>query len=342
MRPATLTLSALGALAVGAIALFAVGASLGLAQTVVPRTSFLIATGPSGGTYFPVGQTIAGIISNPPGVDRCQLPDACGPRGLIASARTSDGAVENVLAVNSGSVDSGLAQADVVFDAEHGRGAFRKSGKLSHIQILAGLFSEDLHLVVAAKSKITTVNGLKGKRVSLGVEDSGTGVTVQAVLAAYGLSERAMKASHDPVDAEAEQLQAGKLDAFFFVGAAPVPLVSELVAHGAARLVAIDGSGRSRLIKMVSTIQADSIPANTYPGTGATQTVRVRALWIVRDSVPSPLAYSILKALYNPENRDDLDTIPATRAIRLDNAARDLPAPLHPGAVRFFRESGRI
>src|SRR5258708_12061555 len=106
MRPATLTLSALGAVAVGAIALFAVGASLGRAQTVVPRTSFLIATGPSGGTYFPVGQTIAGIISNPPGVDRCQLPDACGPRGLIASARPTDRALDNLLAPNSVTFDS--------------------------------------------------------------------------------------------------------------------------------------------------------------------------------------------------------------------------------------------
>jgi TRAP transporter TAXI family solute receptor len=342
MKQRIATLAALGALAVGAVVLFAVGADLGRAQTVVQRTPFLIATGPSGGTYFPVGQTIAGIISNPPGVDRCQTPDACGPRGLIASARTSDGAVENVLAVNSGSVDSGLAQADVVFDAEHGRGAFRKSGKQSHVEILAGLFSEDVNLVVAAKSRIGSIGDLKGKRVSLGVDGSGTEVTVQAVLAAFGLSERSMKATHESADAETEQLEDGKLDAFFFVGAAPVPLISDLLAHGTARLVAIDGVGRSRLAKTVPTIQPSLIPANTYPHTGAIQTVRVRALWIVRDSIPPPLAYSILKALYNPENRGDLDSIPATRAIRVDDAARDLPAPLHPGALRFFRESGKI
>src|SRR5579872_1102697 len=121
MKSRAATLAILGATVVGSFALLALGVDFGRAETLAPRMSFLIATGPSGGTYFPVGQTIAGIISNPPGSDRCQVSDACGPQGLIASARTSDGAVENVLAVNAGNVDSALAQADVVSDAERGR-----------------------------------------------------------------------------------------------------------------------------------------------------------------------------------------------------------------------------
>src|ERR1700709_1387201 len=88
--------------------------ALGPAEALSQRISFQILTGSTGGTYFPVGQLIAGLISHPPGVDRCEGSDVCGPPGLIMTARTSDGAVANVLAVNSGRAESGLAQSDVV------------------------------------------------------------------------------------------------------------------------------------------------------------------------------------------------------------------------------------
>src|SRR5207248_2808834 len=108
------------------------------------------------------------------------------------------------------------------------------------------------------------------------------------------------------------------------------------------RLVPIDGAGRARLAKAVPSVEFDTIAAHTYSGMGAVETVRVRALWIVRDSMAPSLAYGVLKALFNPANRDDLDVMPATRAIRIDNATRNLPASLHPGAARFFREIGKI
>src|SRR5512140_3031315 len=91
--------------------------SFGAAQTMPARISFQIVTGSTGGTYFPVGQLIAGLVSHPPGVDRCESAPVCGPSGLIVSARTSDGAVANVLSVNRGTADSGFAQGDVVADA---------------------------------------------------------------------------------------------------------------------------------------------------------------------------------------------------------------------------------
>ena len=78
------------------------------------RISFQIATGSTAGTFFPVGEAIAGLISHPPGVNRCQNADVCGPAGLIVSTRTSEGAADNLIAVNRGDVESGLAQSDVI------------------------------------------------------------------------------------------------------------------------------------------------------------------------------------------------------------------------------------
>jgi TRAP transporter TAXI family solute receptor len=318
-------------------------AMLGPAQALSQRISFQILTGSTGGTYFPVGQLIAGLISHPPGVDRCEGSDLCGPSGLIISARTSDGAVANVLAVNSGRAESGLAQGDVIAQALAGQGAFKKAGKQAALRVIADLFAEDVHLIVARKAKIAGVADLKGKRVSLGAESSGTSVTVRAILAAYGLSERRLRARHDAADADAQLLQQGQIDAFFMVGGQPVALISDLVARGVARIVPIDGTGRDRLLKAVPSMRADVISAGAYRGMPAIQTVSVRALWVVNASVPDALVYGITRALFSSGNRAALqEGHRAAGAIRLDSATLDLPAPLHPGALRFYREVGAL
>jgi TRAP transporter TAXI family solute receptor len=335
--------TAIGASAALALGLLVSVLGFGEAQSAPQRLSFLIATGPTGGTYFPVGQLISGIISNPPGVDRCQIPNVCGPAGLVMSARTSDGSVANVLDVNADRVDSGLAQADVVAQAVKGTGIFKRYGKQTHIRVLAGMFPEDMHLVVAQHAKIAALKDLRGKRVSLGADDSGTIVTARAVLAAYGLSERAMKAHHAAADESAQLLETGKLDAFFFVGGAPVPLLDDLISRGVARLVPINGPGRNKLLKADPGLEPDTIAAGTYRGVPEVQTVRIRALWIVRDTAPDGLVNGIVRALFNSSNRAQLDAaMPSTRAIRIDDAVTTDPSLLHPGALRFYREMGKL
>jgi hypothetical protein len=224
------------------IGLFAVG--MGWAQEVPPRQFFQVATGSTAGSYFPVGELIAGIVSHPPGLARCDAPGVCGPDGLIVSARTSEGAVANVLAVNAGETDSGLAQGNVVADAVAGRGEFRAHGRQKHLRAIASLFAEPVQLVAAADSHIANVSDLRGKRVSINTEGSGVGVVARAILEAYGLSEQSIKAGKEPYDVSADLLKRKKLDAFFFLGSAPAPLIEDLFAHGAARLVPIDGRAR--------------------------------------------------------------------------------------------------
>lgn len=333
----------LGVVAVLGAMLLVLGLSaFGHAQVSSPRRiSFQIATGSTGGTYFPVGELIAGIISHPPGVGRCEVDGACGPEGLIASARTSDGAVANALAVNSGQMDSGLAQSDVVADAWAGEGAFHKAGKQTHLRVIAALFPEDVLIVASPSAHIASVADLRGERVSLGTENSGTIVTARAVLAAYRMSERDLKVHHLSPDPAAQMLSQKKLDAFFFVGGAPVPLVQALTAANSAKLIAIDGDARARLLKAEPSLSATTIAANTYSNAKPLETVHGRALFIVHDSVPDALVYGITRALFAPVNADMLAGGDRSAAlIHLDTAAKNLPAPLHPGAARFFRERG--
>lgn len=335
-----LTASVLGSAL--ALAAFAV-ASLGSAQTAAaPRLSFVIATGSTGGTYFPVGQAIAQIISHPPGVARCDVAGVCGPAGLVASARTSAGAVANVLDVNDGRADAALAQSDVVAQAVAGKGVFVREGPQSHIRAIAALFPEDVHVVAATGANIAKISELRGRRVGIGASGSGTFDTAQAVLAAYRIPLSRIKASYDPAEIAAQRLDRGEIDAFFFVGGAPVALVQDLVARHRAVLVPIDGVGRTRLVRTQPGLSADTIAPGIYPGSRTPiETVSVRAIWIVNDSEPVGVVYGVTKALFNPANRAFLDAAhPSAKLIRLESATKDLPAPLHPGAVRYFRESG--
>src|SRR5690348_5054340 len=98
-------------------------------------------------------------------------------------------------------------------------------------------------------------------------------------------------------------MQKGHLDAFFLVGGRPVALVTDMLNRGVAKLVPIDGKGREKLLKAVPSLNADVIPANTYRGQAAVQTVSVRALWIVNAKTPDHIVYGITRALFDPTNR---------------------------------------
>ena len=110
------------------------------------------------------------------------------------------------------------------------------------------------------------------------------------------------------------------------------------MARGKARLIPIDGRARRRLLSLVPSLAADTIPADAYPGSGTIQTVSSRTLWIVHDSEPPDIVYGIVRALFHPANRALLDAGGAH--IRLGEATNGLTAPLHSGAERFYREAG--
>ena len=329
---------AAGALALGLVATLAASA---VAQSdFTQRISFQISTGSTTGTYFPVGNLLAMVLSHPPGVGRCEAAYACGPSGLIVSTRASQGSVANLLAVNGGMVSSGLAQTDVVALAVAGQGPFRKGGAEKRLRVIANLYGEDVHLIAAKAAKIKSIADLRGKRVSLSTEGSGTNVTARAILTAYQL-ERTIKPNLDSAEKAVDLLQSGKLDAMFFVGGTPVNLLQQLLDEDVAVLVPISGDGIKRLIAREPYLTPHTIPKGTYANTPDVETVSVDALWITDESQPDALVYGMLKALFNPANR------PAIQAERLGehflditSAAKDGNAPLHPGAVRFFTEAG--
>jgi len=317
-------------------------ANIDMAQTAIPHVAFVFATGSTGGTYFPVGQAIAGIVSHPPGVARCDAPGACGPAGLIASVRSSEGSVANIRDVNAGRADGGLAQSDIVADAVAGKGEFRRDGPERHVRLLADLFPEQVHLIASSRAHIARVSDLRGKRVVLGAKASGSASTAHEILAAYRIGEHQLRASYAPPEVAAQRLQKGEIDAVFFVGGAPIEFVKSLLSSGKAVLVPIDGAGRKRLVAEDKGLSAETIPADDYPGLKKPlETIAVHAVLIVNDNASADLIYGMTRALFDPANRSLLDDAhPSARYIRLETATKDRPAPLHPGAARFYRERG--
>jgi hypothetical protein len=255
----------------------------------------------------------------------------------------SQGSVANVISVNDGMINSGLAQADVVSLAMEGKGPFRKTGPAKSLRVIADLYGEDLHLVAANRAKIDDVMQLRGKHVSLSPEGSGTIVTARAVLGAFGLSEKTIKPNYDSPEQAIELLRAGKLDAFFLVGGTPIRLVEDLIADGTAHLVPITGPGLRRLLKDEHYLEPHSIPKGAYDHSPAVDTLSVDALWITDETQPDRLIYGMLKALYNPANRQALQSArQGLHFIEAPFGPKLTPAPLHPGSARFFNEAGLL
>jgi hypothetical protein len=151
-----------------------------------------------------------------------------------------------------------------------------------------------------------------------------------------------MKTVHEDIFNAASLMKEGKLDAFFAVGGVPLDPISDLVAQGQGRLAPIGGPGRDRLLKTVPSLSPAVIAAGAYVGNAAVQTVSARALWVVRDSQSDALVYGITRALFNPGNSTALAAShPSAREIGLATAALAPPAPLHPGAARFYSESAK-
>jgi TRAP transporter TAXI family solute receptor len=309
-------------------------AAMAAGQFLPPRYSFDIVTGAAAGSHFPTGEAIARVVSHPPGLARCERSPLCGPPGVIVSARSSEGVVANVLAVNDGTAASGLAEAAVVAAAIAGKGEFAKSGPQTHIKVMADLYGEQLQLVVRG-SKIRSVADLKGRRVSVGVPGSGTALVAQRVLAAFKV--RRVTRVFEATEASGGLLRQGKLDAFFVLRPAPVPFVADMVGRDQARLLPIDGRPRKALL--ASGLDAAVIPAGV--NSPRIVTVGSPVLWIVSDRASAGTVYGLVRALYHPGNSTLLAT-DAAAPIRLPPASELQGLPLHPGAVRYYREIGAL
>jgi len=305
---------------------------------------FRIGTGGTAGTYYPIGGLIANAISNPPGSRECDKGGSCGVPGLVATAVASNGSVANINGITSGQMESGFTQSDVAYWAYTGTGVYEGKPKVADLRLIANLYPETIHIVARKGAGIKSVADLKGKRVSLDEPGSGTLVDARIVLAAYGITEKDIKAEYLKPNQAGDKIRDGGLDAYFFVGGYPTGAVSELASSGGGiDLVPVTGPEADKMRAQYGFFATDTIPANTYKGVGEVKTIAVGAQWVTSAKLPDALIYEVTKAMWNDNTRKLLDAGHAKgKVIQLSTATAGAGIPFHPGAEKFYKEKGLI
>jgi TRAP transporter TAXI family solute receptor len=304
---------------------------------------FRIGTGAAGGTYYPIGAVLANIISNPPGSRQCDPGNPCGVPGLIATAQTTEGSVQNIEELAAGRFDSALCQADIAYWAYRGERIFKGKPPFTGLRLIATLYPELIHIVVRSDSGIRRVGDLKGKRVSLGEPASGTRVHAGIVLAAHALAPDDLVASYLRVGEAADSLRRGRIDAFFFTGGAPVAAVVALADSIPIALVPIAGAPTEPLRRRFPFLTPSEIPSGIYKGVVETPTISVNTLWVVDAKADADIIYGITKALWSAGAKALLESSHQIgKQITLGQALATTSIPLHPGAARYYREAGKL
>lgn len=321
--PSTISTAALVLLAALTAALTACGGS-----DRTPQQYLSIATGGTGGVYYPYGGGIAKVLSE-------SLPN------VTATAEVTVASVDNLKLIRDGKADLAFTLADTAADAVNGRGAFE--GSPAPVAALAVLYSNYTHLVALGSSGITSVESLRGRNVSLGSPGSGTEVIAMRILRAAGLDPaRDVRPQGLSASESAGALKDGKIDAFFWSGGLPTAAVQDL-AHSSGITLTFIPTGH-----VVAALQRDhgplyfplEIPAGAYPGvSAAVPVVGVANLLVANRSMPEPLAHDITRILF--ERQSELAAIhPEARHLSIATATKGSPIDLHPGAARFYRERG--
>jgi TRAP transporter TAXI family solute receptor len=300
------------------ICLFAASGSLEDAS--VGSNSVRIAAGGRSGVYFRYGEALAGVIGDKTGRDVTVL--------------SSGGSVENVRLLRENRAELAFVQNDIMTYAYNGVDIFSTDGAFKDFSAVAGLYPEVCQIV--AKSDIKDIHDLKGRKVSLGDEGSGTELNAVQILSAYGMSETDVDADHLSFGASVAAFREGRLDAFFCTAGVPTPAVSELAASGEITLLGIGDAHAGSIIDQYPYYSRHKIAAGAYPGLGEdVGTVAVRATLVACDRMSADDVFVITKLLF--ENKDDIAAIcEEGNDLDLESAVNSIPIPLHAGAEKFY------
>jgi TRAP transporter TAXI family solute receptor len=286
-----------------------------------------IATGGTGGVFFPYGGGIAKIISE-------QLDN------VEATAEVTAASVDNLKFLEQGTSDLAFTMADMAQDAHLGRDVFSDFGTV-RVRTLAVLYSSYLHLVARADEGISSLADLRGRVVSTGAAGSGTTVIARRMLRADGLEPgRDIREQSLGVAQSVDALKDGKIDAFFFQGGLPTASILDLVNSPGVtpRLIPTDAP-LPKLEQQFgpSLYYREIIPRATYSTDSDIPVTAVAVLLVASETIPEDLAHDITQVLFDKQT--ELAAIhPQARTLSLATALTGSPIPFHPGAIRFYRE----
>lgn len=285
-----------------------------------------IATGGTGGAYFPIGAGLADIINK-------KLA------GFNASAEVTAASKVNCINVNEGKSDLALVLGDTLAYGYKGDklGGFAKP--LSDLRVIANIYPNTIQIVARKESGVRTLSDLKGKKVAVGAPGSGTEINARQIFAAAGMTYKDFgRTDYLSFSESADQMKNRAIDVTLISSGMPNPGIMDIATSQEIVIVPIEGEVLNRLHKEHPFFVASVVPKGTYKGQDTeVKSVTIPNFLIAGAKMDEKTAYDITKAMF--ENLPRLvQAHAAAKGIKLGDATKGLPAPLHPGAEKYYRE----
>lgn len=305
----------------------------GSVPAVAQEKIMTIGTGAVTGVYYPAGGAICRLINR-----------GRKDHGYRCFVESTGGSIYNLRALRDGEITFGIVQSDWQYNAYRGEGVFADGPAFKDLRSVFSLHSEMFTVAVGKDSGIKKFSDLKGKRVNLGDPGSGMHEIMQSLMDTLRWSKHSFAEASElkPVDA-AKELCEGKLDAIVFAAGHPNGLIQEITNNCGAKLIPVEGPEVDKLLSANQFYTRTAIPGGMYQGNPQnTATFGVKATLVTTANTDDEAVYQLTKAVF--DNFDSFKTLHFVFATldkeRMVNTG--LIAPIHPGALRYFREVGLI
>ena len=309
--------------------LLAAAAALAASTAAQAAPEFInVLTGGTSGVYYPIGVGLSQIYSD-------------GIPGVKTSVQATKASVENLNLLQAGRGELAFALGDSVADAKNGVEDAGFKSPLTKLRAIGGAYPNYIQIVASQESGIKTLADLKGKTLSVGAPKSGTELNARAILKAAGLTYEDMgRVQYLPFAESVELIKNRQLDATLQSSGLGMAAIRDLSSVMPLNYVSVPAEVVGKIGNPA--YQSAMIPANTYDGQpDAVPTVAITNILVTREGVSDETAYQMTKLMF--ENLTRLGNAhSAAKDIKLENAAKNLPIPLHSGAERYYKEKGAL
>lgn len=302
-----------------------------LAPAAMAEEFITIGTGGVTGVYYPTGSAICRLVNK-----------GRKEHGIRCSVESTGGSVYNINTIREGELEFGVAQSDWQHHAYHGTSKFEAAGPFEDLRSVFSVHPEPFTVVARADSGITTFDDLKGKRVNIGNPGSGQRGTMEVLLAAKGWTvDDLALATELKASEQSAALCDNQIDAMIYTVGHPSGSIQEATTACDSILVTVDGPAVEKLINDNAYYRSATIPGGMYRGNDEdVSTFGVGATFVTSTTVSDDAVYAVVSSVF--ENFDDFKKLhPAFANLKQEEMiSAGLSAPLHPGAVKYYKEQG--
>lgn len=306
--------------------------AVGFSTSAVAEDTFVtIGTGGQTGVYYQVGGAI------------CRLVNRGSEDHGIKCTHQTGGSVKNINSIRAGDIDMGVAQSDWQFHAYNGTAPEQfPDGAFEDLRAVFSVHPEPFTVVARADAGIESFDDLKGKRVNIGDPGSGQRGTMEVVMAEKGWTKDDFKVAAELKAAEmSSALCDNTIDAYVYVVGHPAAAIKEVMASCEAVLVPVEGDVIDKLVEENAYYAKTVVPGGMYDGSpNDTPVFGVGATFVTSAQVAEETVYQIVKSVF--EDFDRFKQLhPAFNNLKEDEMiTKNLSAPIHPGAVKYYQERG--